>query len=240
MAPDPADRLPEFHSEETVPFGVHSAEPQQPVDLRALQAERPRASDESLDLDDWEEHSEPTVTTAAFPTEGEMAKRTARAPAPPREARPIPVALTVPVARTRPPVPPAIAVLGIVVLGAIAFFVWRGSSGDAGSTEPSAPQTAAAQPQPAPVVPTPVARPQAPPFAEVSTVRRAWVRVLVDGRKVIERELPADSHVPIEPGSQIVVRAGDAGAVRVAIGGKDQGVVGADGQVATKTFTAKR
>ena len=238
LSPDPTDRLPRFRSEETVPLAVHSAEPPQPVDLRALEATPPRSTDESLSLDEWEEHSEPTVTTAAFPAEAEIAKLGARKPAAPREARSVPVALTVPVARAVPRVPPAIAVLAIVVIGAIAFFLWRGSSDDAGSTEPSAPEAAAAQPQPAAAPATaPVAKPQAPPFAELSTVRPAWVRVVVDGRKVIERELPAGSRVPIEPGSQIVVRAGDAGAVRVAIGGKDQGVVGADGQVATKTYT---
>jgi hypothetical protein len=237
LSPDPTDRLPQFHSEESVPLAVHSAEPPQPVDLRALEAARPRSSDESLSLDEWEEHSQPTVTTAAFPAEADLAKLGARRPAAPAEARPVPAALTVPVARAVPRIPPAIAVLGIVVLGAIVFFLWRGST-DEGSSEPSAPEAAAVQPQPTTAPATaPVAQPQAPPFAELSTVRRAWVRVVVDGRKVIERELPADSRVPIEPGSQIVVRAGDAGAVRVAIGGKDQGPVGVDGQVATKTYT---
>lgn len=238
MSPDPSDRVPQFRSEEAVPLAVHTAEPPLPVDLRALEAARPRSTDESLSLDEWEQQSGPTVTTAAFPAEADIVG--ARRPAAPREARPVPVALTVPVARAGPRIPLAIVVLGIVVLGSIVFFLWRGSSGDAGSTERSAPEAAAVQPQPPAAAATaPVAPPQAPPFAELSTVRRAWVRVVVDGRKVIERELPADSRVPIEPGSQIVVRAGDAGAVRVAIGGKDQGAVGADGQAATKIFVAK-
>ena len=71
----------------------------------------------------------------------------------------------------------------------------------------------------------------------MSTVRKVWVRVMVDGQKVIERELPADTHIPLTPTSQVVVRAGDAGAVRVSIAGKDQGPVGRDGEVATKAFT---
>ena len=242
LSPDPTDRLPQFHSEEAVPLAVQSAEPPQSVDLRALEAARPRSTDESLSLDEWEGRSGPTATTAAYPAEAEIAKLGARKTAAPREARPVPAALTVPVAWAGLRIPPAIALLGIVVLGAIVFFIWRGNSGDAGSTEPSASEAAAAQPQSAPAAPAtaPVAKPQAPPFAELSTVRPAWVRVMVDGRKVIERELPADSRIPIEPGSQIVVRAGDAGAVRVAIGGKDQGVVGADGQAATKTYKTGR
>jgi hypothetical protein len=40
-------------------------------------------------------------------------------------------------------------------------------------------------------------------------------------------------------GSQIVIRAGDAGAVRVSIAGKDQGAFGPAGQAATRTFTVK-
>ena len=68
-------------------------------------------------------------------------------------------------------------------------------------------------------------------------MRKVWVRVLVDGQKVIERELPADARIPLTPISQIVVRAGDAGAVRVTIAGKDQGPVGRDGEVATRAFT---
>lgn len=239
LSPDPTDRLPQFHSDEAVPLAVQSAEPPQSVDLRAPEAARPRSTDESLSLDEWEERAGPTATTAAYPAEAEIAKPGARKTAAPREARPVPAALTVPVARAGLRIPPAIALLGIVVLGAIVFFIWRGSSGDAGSTEPSAPDAAAVQPQSAPAA-APVAKPQAPPFAELSTVRPAWVRVIVDGRKVIERELPADSRIPIEPGSQIVVRAGDAGAVRVAIGGKDQGVVGVDGQAATKTYKTGR
>ena len=62
------------------------------------------------------------------------------------------------------------------------------------------------------------------------------MRVLVDGVKTIERELPANARVPLAATSQIVIRAGDAGAVRVAIGGVDQGPLGPAGQIATKSF----
>ena len=207
------------------------------------EAMRPRNREEPpLNLDQWEERSEPTVTTAAFPSESEAAARRATFSAPPGEIRPVPAALTGAGGRSRR-IPPVIGVLGIVVAGTIAFFLWRGMGGDEGPADSAATATAtpAAQPQPAPAPASPVAAPaapQPPPPAEVSTVRRAWVRVVVDGRKVVERELPADSHIPLEPGSQYVVRAGDAGAVRLAIAGKDQGPVGADGQVATRTYTA--
>jgi hypothetical protein len=62
------------------------------------------------------------------------------------------------------------------------------------------------------------------------------VRVLADGERVIERELPANARVPVKAKKTIVIRAGDAGAVRLSIGGRDQGVLGPDGEVATRTF----
>ena len=100
-----------------------------------------------------------------------------------------------------------------------------------------------ARSQPQPAAATPVAAPAAvapPPAAEVSTVRKVWVRVLVDGQKVIERELPAGARIPLTPTYQVVVRAGDAGAVRVSIAGKDQGAFGPTGQPATRRFTVSR
>jgi hypothetical protein len=61
---------------------------------------------------------------------------------------------------------------------------------------------------------------------------------MVDGRRAVEGELQADAHVPLGPGRTIVIRAGDAGAIRLAINGKDQGPLGGDGEVVTRTFTA--
>jgi hypothetical protein len=63
-----------------------------------------------------------------------------------------------------------------------------------------------------------------------------WVRVIVDGQRVIERELPADARIPLSPESRVVIRAGNAGAVRLSIRGVDQGPVGPEGQAMTKTF----
>jgi hypothetical protein len=60
---------------------------------------------------------------------------------------------------------------------------------------------------------------------------------MVDGQKVIERELPPNTRIPLDPAAQFVVRAGDAGAVKVVIEGKDQGPFGVHGRVATKAFT---
>jgi hypothetical protein len=122
----------------------------------------------------------------------------------------------------------------VLVIAVVAFFALRGNGDETAPTDQVAAEPPAAAPQPAPR-PAPVDLP--PQRAEISTLRQVWIRVMVDGQKVIERELPPNTHIPLNPVSQFVVRAGDAGAVRVAIEGKDQGPVGADGQVATKAFS---
>ena len=64
------------------------------------------------------------------------------------------------------------------------------------------------------------------------------MRVAVDGRIALEREVAAGEQLPFGADRAIVVRAGDAGAVLVRVGGGDQTAIGADGQVLTRTFAA--
>jgi RodZ C-terminal domain len=107
---------------------------------------------------------------------------------------------------------------------------------------------------PAPVPPAqPVAQRQ-PPLPEVrklaappvdphllridlKTLRRVWLRVSVDGRIAIEREVAAGEQLPFGADRTIVVRAGDAGAITVRVGEVDQGPMGKDGEVVSRTFT---
>jgi hypothetical protein len=88
----------------------------------------------------------------------------------------------------------------------------------------------------APVAAAPAAATPAPP-AEIRTIRRVWVRAIVDGKREVERELEADARVPLPAGRVFVIRAGDAGAVHFVLNGKDQGPLGAEAQVVTRTFT---
>jgi len=73
---------------------------------------------------------------------------------------------------------------------------------------------------------------------EILALRRVWVRVIVDGTKAVERELRADERVALPPGRTIVIRTGDAGAIRLTMNGQDRGTVGPEGEVVTRTFTA--
>jgi hypothetical protein len=107
-----------------------------------------------------------------------------------------------------------------------------------GPQSPSS-ETAPVRGEAAPVQ-TPAAPSSAtPPVQEtvLTTIRRAWVRVIADGERIVERELPANTRVPLPDAKTIVIRTGDAGAVRLTIAGQDQGPLGGNGQVVTRTFT---
>lgn len=71
---------------------------------------------------------------------------------------------------------------------------------------------------------------------ELTTLRPVWLRVNVDDNRAFERQVPAGERIPLEANGPIAVRAGDAGAVRVTVDGRDAGVLGADGQVVTRAF----
>jgi hypothetical protein len=91
-------------------------------------------------------------------------------------------------------------------------------------------------------VPTPVASsgPARALNVQLVTLRPVWARVTVDDKKVIEREIPGGQTIPLGADRSISIRAGDAGAMRLIVDGKDQGTVGRDGQPATRTLTANR
>ena len=147
----------------------------------------------------------------------------------------------------------AVAMLVLVIL-AVVFFWFRPSDVEAPGGPPRPPESSppsaapAASPgastapaAPAPSAPSAPGRAAAPPASaaamEISTTRDVWMRVTVDGLRTVERVVPGNTRIPIAAGGRIVIRAGDAGAVRVSIAGKDQGPLGRDGEVATRTFT---
>jgi hypothetical protein len=125
----------------------------------------------------------------------------------------------------------------LVVLAGGAFVTWtwarRGpasSTAQASDAAPSAALSATPEPPAARATPSPAA-------TELATSRAVWVRVIADGARVVERELPANARVPLKANKTIVIRTGDAGAVRLSIGGQDQGALGRDGEVVTRTFS---
>jgi hypothetical protein len=178
----------------------------------------------------------------------------ARPPEPPRR---VPAALVEPPRDARRDRPSGRRVTTVGVVGAAAVLMmawawWPGGEveapqfGDVPAQGPPAtvPEAAppAAQPAPPSAAQTPApAAPVEPPAGlnvELTTDRVVWMRVTVDGRQLFEREVPAGEKIPLRGDQRIVVRAGDAGGVRLIVNGRDQGVLGADGQVVTRTLTA--
>jgi Domain of unknown function (DUF4115) len=132
----------------------------------------------------------------------------------------------------RGPLSAAVAALAVAALGG----AWAMNR-----TPAASPPTVQAQPAAAP---EPVASPPIQPIdphalrVDLTTLRTVWLRVSVDGRIAIEREVAAGEQLPFGADRSIVVRAGDAGAVTVRVGGVDQGAIGRDGQVVTRAFEA--
>ena len=115
----------------------------------------------------------------------------------------------------------------------------------------SAPDIAAPAPtsaEPARIVQPPPAAAVAPPAqapvpaggvnVEIVTRRRVWIRVMLDGKRAFEREVPAEERIPLRAEHSIVIRAGDAGAVAVVWNGQDAGPLGRDGIAMTRQFTS--
>jgi hypothetical protein len=170
------------------------------------------------------------------------------APAPPPEPRPRRLATPVadPAQYPSRPAPrsgrrvPAVAAVAIAAVVLLAWAWWPVGEVEAPGPESSAPASSAVTPDPQPA-PPPAAAPAQPPAAlnvEIATERVVWMRVTVDGRQLFEREVPAGEKIPLRADSRIVVRAGDAGGVRLIVNGRDEGVLGADGQVVTRTLNA--
>jgi Domain of unknown function (DUF4115) len=140
----------------------------------------------------------------------------------------------------------ALAALAVLVVGVL---LWRSAGAPVGPAPPSdsSAVSAASTPQAPPRAVSPVAAtpapappvPAGPPRAlniEFVTVRPVWARITVDGRRAMEREFKADQRIPFGADRAIVIRAGDAGAIRLVVDGKDLGVLGRDGQVFERSF----
>ena len=81
-------------------------------------------------------------------------------------------------------------------------------------------------------VPPPVAAPAEPVKAirvTLEMIRPVWLRVIVDGARAFEGELPAGDKLVVEGDRAVVVRAGDAGGVRTTLNDVDRGPLGRDG-----------
>lgn len=144
----------------------------------------------------------------------------------------------------------------IVVLAAAIGLpaLWRGIGGRTVPSVESAPIPSGA---PAPHAPRPAERASTPPGSPVNgvsvstpshpapltvalrAVRQVWLRADVDGKRVVARLLRAGEDLELSGTRDVVVRAGDAGAVLVAVNGRTRTALGRDGAVLTRRIAAE-
>jgi hypothetical protein len=159
----------------------------------------------------------------------------------------VPESAPAPKARVGALMPRVLAGAGILLVALVLVMrPWRSSSLETSASPSTGPSTTASAPQATAPAPTasPAPAPAAPRThaleAELNVQRLVWVRVIVDGQKTIERELPPGTRVPLQADKVIVIRVGDAGALRMTLNGVDRGPLGKDAEILTRTFTASK
>jgi hypothetical protein len=165
-------------------------------------------------------------------------------PAPEQPATPLPV-----VSALRPIVVPrsmsafvlAFVVVGVTILMATGWWLRRSTGDDDVSPQQTVEPVArppASQPTGAlDALPRP-GRIEKPTALSVTIEARrlAWIRATVDGRVVSARLFEAGETRQIMDARDVLIRAGDAGAVFVSVNGGKASALGRDGQVVTRRF----
>jgi hypothetical protein len=169
---------------------------------------------------------------------------------PEREPAASPQAILTPTPRARSGMSPVIAAAAAILVGGglLAAFIWNGAGQSASESTAREPAAASAPaPAPSPTAPEATAssaaaapRVTAAASAGESAIvveRQVWMRVIVDGARVLEREVPAGTTIPLKAEKTIVIRTGDAGAVRLSLRGGTATALGSEGEVVTRSFT---
>jgi hypothetical protein len=139
--------------------------------------------------------------------------------------------------RRHAPATYGIAAATIILVAAGSYFVSRKPKQPTEVPRAAIPPSASAPAHPAPTEPAPA--PAASQESVVTTTSAVWVRVIADGVPIVERQLPPNTRLPFTARESIVIRAGDAGAIRLTIQGVDQGTLGRTGEVVTRRFDVR-
>ena len=142
----------------------------------------------------------------------------------------------------RPLVAAAASFGALALMGTGVWMFWP-SGTDSAKTETSAPAAAASKPaardSASPAVRTPIPEPRSPLSIRLSAKETSWVRVTADGRVTAERIFRPGETENIRASREVSIRAGDAGAVTVAVDGRQPVVLGREGEVVTRRFTVQ-
>jgi cytoskeletal protein RodZ len=138
-------------------------------------------------------------------------------------------------------IPAAITIL--IGIGIVALLWQNAHSVDAPALAPAVGTTGVAPvPAAAPVTKDPAHASPAPPAPDHLTLvirasRDCWVTASADGQRVVYQLLAAGAERSLTGSREIVLRAGDAGALRLIVNGRDAGLFGQSGEVRQARIT---
>jgi Domain of unknown function (DUF4115) len=137
----------------------------------------------------------------------------------------------------------AAASLGALSLMGTGLWVFWPSGRNASDTQASVPSAATSKPPAGAAtsvaVRTPTADPRSPLSIRLSARETSWVRITADGRVTTERIFRPGETENIRATREVSIRAGDAGAVTVAVDGRQPVALGREGEVVTRRFAVE-
>jgi hypothetical protein len=212
-----------------------------PVLVRAGERSRSAAADAAAAVSPGTPPLAPVLRGAETAAAGSEAEPPVFAPARAHDEAPGTIAFQPAAGSARPAWwRPAAAAASVLALVLLAFLFLRGGDDapveQAGAPAPATTPSQAAAPAQAPPPVAAAPQPDAPVQIRLETIRPSWMRVIVDGEKVAEREFPAGQELRYSASREINVRAGDGGAVRVSVRGGQPSIFGKDGFPLTRTF----
>jgi len=132
------------------------------------------------------------------------------------------------------------AAVGVAAAALLVFFLWPTPQPAAQAQQSPQTEPPVESAQPASAAPAAAVQSDVVPAGLTMTLvasGQCWIRALADGAKTIERILRAGETVELRGENQIVLRVGDAAAVRVTINGQAMAPLGARGEVITHRFS---
>ena len=132
------------------------------------------------------------------------------------------------------------AAVGVAAAALLVFFLWPTPQPAAQAQQSPQTEPPVESAQPASAAPAAAVQSDVVPAGLTMTLvatSQCWIRAVADGAKTIERILRAGETVELRGENQIVLRVGDAAAVRVTINGQAMAPLGARGEVITHRFS---
>jgi cytoskeletal protein RodZ len=132
-----------------------------------------------------------------------------------------------------------IAAVLLIAIAAGGAYWWLSSGQTPSPAKETKPAPAAPLPsQPEKAAPAPAAQ-NKPVMVTAKFTANCWILVMADGKEVYQGTVKAGETITWEAEKNIVLKAGNAGALDLTYNGQPAGKLGENGEVVEKTFTAK-